>query len=73
MRARIRRHGSDPERRPPQEEYIDIDAAALTGVFAAPRWLRDLGTSAWLLVGIALFLVGSVWLLALVHTPSLYR
>ena len=67
MRARIRRHGSDPERRPPQEEYIDIDAAALTGVFAAPRWLRDIGFTAWLLVGVALFLVGSIWLLALTN------
>jgi len=67
MRARIRRHRSDPERSPPQEEYIDIDAAALTGVFAAPRWLRDIGFTAWLLVGVALFLVGSVWLLALTN------
>jgi predicted PurR-regulated permease PerM len=67
MRARIRRHRSDPERRPPQEEYIDIDAAALTGVFAAPRWLRDVGFTAWLLVGVALFLVGSIWLLTLTN------
>jgi putative heme transporter len=67
MRARIRRHRSDPERRPPQEEYIDIDAATLTGVFAAPRWLRDVGFTAWLLVGVALFLVGSIWLLTLTN------
>jgi putative heme transporter len=67
MRARIRRHGSDPERRPSQEEYIEIDAAALTGVFAAPAWLRDIGFTAWLLVGVALFMVGSVWLLALTN------
>jgi predicted PurR-regulated permease PerM len=67
MRARIRRHGSDPKRSPPEREYIDIDVAALTGVFAAPRWLRDIGITAWLLVGIGLFLVGSVWLLALTN------
>jgi putative heme transporter len=67
MRARIRRHRNDPERSPPQEEYIEIDAAALTGVFAAPSWLRDIGFTAWLLVGVALFLVGSVWLLALTN------
>jgi hypothetical protein len=42
----------------------------LTGLFAAPRWLRDLGTSAWLGVGVALFVVGMVWLLALtIVTP----
>jgi putative heme transporter len=67
MRARIRRHRSDPERPPPQEEYIEIDAAALTGVLAAPSWLRDIGFTAWLLVGVALFLVGSVWLLSLTN------
>jgi putative heme transporter len=67
MRARIRRHRSDPERPPPEDEYIDIDAAALRGVFAAPSWLRDVGFTAWLLVGVALFLVGSVWLLALTN------
>jgi putative heme transporter len=65
MRARIRRHRNDPERPPPEDEYIDIDAAALRGVFAAPSWLRDIGFTAWLLVGVALFLVGSVWLLSL--------
>jgi predicted PurR-regulated permease PerM len=40
----------------------------LSGLFAAPRWLRDLGTSAWLGVGIALFVVGMVWLLSLTKT-----
>jgi len=67
MRARIRRHRSDPQGSPPEEEYVEIDAAALTGVFAAPRWLRDIGFTAWLLVGVGLFLVGSVWLLALTN------
>jgi predicted PurR-regulated permease PerM len=40
------------------------DAALL----AAPRWLRELGTSAWLLVGIALLTVAAVWLLSLTQT-----
>ena len=35
---------------------------------ATPRWLRDLGTSAWLLVGITLFVVGAVWVLSLTET-----
>jgi predicted PurR-regulated permease PerM len=40
----------------------------LQGVFAAPGWLRDFGISAWLLVGIAAFLAGAIWLLALTQT-----
>jgi putative heme transporter len=40
----------------------------LTGLFVAPRWLRDLGGSAWLAVGVTLFVVGAVWVLALTQT-----
>jgi putative heme transporter len=40
----------------------------LAGVFAAPKWLRDLGLMAWLLVGVAAALGGAVWLLALTNT-----
>jgi putative heme transporter len=40
----------------------------LTGLFAAPRWLRDLGTTAWFGVGITLFVVGVVWILSLTQT-----
>lgn len=39
-----------------------------TRFFAAPRWLRDAGLTAWLLVGVTLLLVGAVWLLSLTHT-----
>ena len=45
---------------------IDLDQAQLeqlSGVFAAPRWLRDLGIAAWLCVGAILLLVGLIWLL----------
>ena len=48
-----------------KEEVIEIEPGSLSGVFAAPQWLRDLGFSAWLLVGIAAALVGAIWLLAL--------
>jgi hypothetical protein len=34
-------------------------------LFAPPRWLRSLGRSAWLIAGIALVTVATVWLLAL--------
>jgi predicted PurR-regulated permease PerM len=69
MRARLRRRTPDPDGPGrPDEDYIEIDAAELTGVFAAPRWLRDVGLTAWLLVGVALFLVGCIWLLSLTQT-----
>ena len=36
---------------------------ALSAVFSAPRWLRDLGLASWLLVGVAALLFGLAWLL----------
>ena len=68
MRARLRWRGRQAERPRTEDEYIEVDPAELTGVFAAPQWLRDVGSTAWLLVGVALFLVGSVWLLSLTET-----
>jgi predicted PurR-regulated permease PerM len=41
---------------------------ALSRVFAAPRWLRDLGLASWLLAGVAVLLVGIVWLAAVTAT-----
>jgi predicted PurR-regulated permease PerM len=53
----------------PQVIQIDSDQLrALSSVFSAPRWLRDLGFAAWLLVGAAALLVGLVWLMALTAT-----
>jgi putative heme transporter len=66
IRGRLRRRGRPgPE---PDEEFLEIDPHELTGVFAAPPWLRDLGLLSWLLVGIAAALIGAVWLLALMQT-----
>src|SRR5829696_5366646 len=68
MRMRLRR-GNDPSPgSQPDESYIEIDASQLSGVFAAPRWLRNVGFTAWLLVGVALFLAGAIWFLSLVQT-----
>jgi predicted PurR-regulated permease PerM len=50
---------------PAEEEFIEIDPGELSGLFAAPQWLRDLGFSAWLLVGVVLLLAGLVWLFSL--------
>jgi predicted PurR-regulated permease PerM len=52
-------------KRPVEDEFIEIEPGELSGIFASPRWLRDLGFSAWLLVGVAAALVGLIWLLAL--------
>jgi predicted PurR-regulated permease PerM len=65
LRGRLRR---SRDKAPPSEEFIEVEPGELSGVFAAPTWLRDLGFSAWLLVGVAAALVGAVWFLALTET-----
>jgi putative heme transporter len=50
---------------PAEDEFIEIEPGELSDLFAAPRWLRDLGFTAWLLVGVVLLLVGLIWLLSL--------
>jgi predicted PurR-regulated permease PerM len=65
LRGRLRRPRAEA---PSSEEFIEVEPGELTGVFAAPSWLRDLGFSAWLLVGVAAALVGAVWFLALTDT-----
>ena len=58
----------EPDAEGPQVVKIDIDEDQLrqmSAVFAAPRWMRDLGIAAWLLVGITLLFAGLVWLLAI--------
>jgi predicted PurR-regulated permease PerM len=69
IRGRLRR----PERESSgaEDEVIEIEPDALSALsetFAAPKWMRDLGFSAWLLVGVAAALVGTIWLLSLTHT-----
>lgn len=63
IRGRLRRH----EGRSPgdEDEVVEIEPGVLDEVFAAPKWMRDLGFSAWLLVGVAAALVGAIWLLSL--------
>jgi predicted PurR-regulated permease PerM len=65
VRGRLRRRGRDEGPGRPDDEFVEIDPSELTGVFAAPTWLRDVGFTAWLLVGVALFLAGAIALLAL--------
>jgi predicted PurR-regulated permease PerM len=67
-RLRLRRRKDSEESGQPADEYVEIDASDLAGVFAAPGWLRDIGFTSWMLVGFALFLAGAVWLLTLTET-----
>ena len=50
------------------DEGPAIDRAQLANLFEAPVWLRRLGIQAWLLVGIAVLLVGVIWILGLTAT-----
>jgi putative heme transporter len=65
IRGRFRRHGRRESAESAGDEYFEIDPGELSGIFTAPQWLRDVGFMAWLLVGVAVFLVGMVWLLGL--------
>lgn len=66
IRGRVRRRGDGAEKA--DEEFVEIDPAELSGVFAAPRWLRDAGLTSWLLVGVAALIGGIVWFLSLTWT-----
>src|SRR3954447_7037727 len=63
IRGRLRRSGAGGGKT--DDDVIEIDPAELSGLFAAPGWLRDAGFTAWLLVGVVLLVVGVVWLLEL--------
>ena len=63
IRGRFRRLHGDDDRS--DDEFIEIDPSELSGLFAAPNWLRDAGFTAWLLVGVILLAVGVVWFLSL--------
>jgi predicted PurR-regulated permease PerM len=49
-------------------EVPELAPDQLSGVFAAPAWLRDLGAMSWLLVGVFVLAVGVIWLLSLTDT-----
>jgi putative heme transporter len=67
MRRRVWARKS-PEGEAGGDEVIEIEPGELSGLFAAPQWLRDMGFSAWLLVGVAAALIGLIWLLSLTET-----
>jgi putative heme transporter len=68
MRARLHRRHKHADAGKTEDEIVEIDPGQLSELFATPRWLRDMGLTAWLLVGVTLLLVGAVWILSLTHT-----
>jgi predicted PurR-regulated permease PerM len=51
-----------------EDTFLELDPGELSGIFAAPQWLRDLGIFSWLLVGVAAAVVGAIALLAATET-----
>jgi predicted PurR-regulated permease PerM len=49
-------------------ELAAAEAGELASAFAAPRWLKDLGRTSWLLVGFFALMAGIIWLLGTTHT-----
>ena len=49
-------------------EFVELAPGELSGIFAAPAWLRDLGVMSWLLVGVTVLVAGAIWLLSLTNT-----
>jgi putative heme transporter len=68
IRGRLHRRPKEGREQGQAEEVVEIDARALSGLFTTPGWLRDLGVTSWLLVGVTLLLVGLVWLMSLTST-----
>jgi predicted PurR-regulated permease PerM len=58
-----RRHTG--EGTPVEPEPVRVDATQLSGLFAAPKWLRDAGMASWLAVGVLVLLAGLMWLASL--------
>jgi putative heme transporter len=68
IRGRLHRRPKEGRDEGRAEQVVEIDARALSGLFTTPGWLRDLGVTSWLLVGVTLLLVGLVWLMSLTST-----
>jgi predicted PurR-regulated permease PerM len=57
-----------PSERQVVVELDDEQLRQMSAVFAAPRWLRDLGLASWFLVGVAALVVGLTWILGVTST-----
>src|SRR5437773_33599 len=55
------------------QSRVEVDAEALRALsttFTPPRWLKDLGRTAWLLVGVFALVAGVIWLLGATYTVT---
>jgi predicted PurR-regulated permease PerM len=64
----LKRLRKKPPPEPAMFELAPAEAGQLASVFASPRWLRDLGRTSWLLVGVFALVLGLVWLLGTTET-----
>jgi predicted PurR-regulated permease PerM len=64
----LKRLRKKPPPEPAMFELAPAEAGQLASAFAASRWLRDLGRTAWLLVGVFALVLGLVWLLGTTET-----
>src|SRR4051812_30700399 len=62
LRGRLHREGAGAAE---GGDFVEIEPTELAGLFAAPGWLRNLGLTTWLLVGVAAAVAGAVVLLDL--------
>jgi putative heme transporter len=68
---RRQRHRREVTTRTDGHDQLELDAVQLrelSTVFSPPRWLRDLGRSAWLIVGAFGLLIGLIWLISVTAT-----
>lgn len=66
IRGRLHRHRAEGETAAtPAVETIEIDPGQLSGILAAPPWLRNAGVMSWLAAGVLVLLCGLVWLASL--------
>jgi putative heme transporter len=69
--GRFRWPQREAKAKPETDGRPDVDEAALRDLseaFSPPRWLRDLGRAAWLIVGVFLLVAGLIWLLGATYT-----
>ena len=65
---RFRSRAAAPEPGLEPVELAPAEVGELATVFAAPRWLSDLGRTSWLLVGFAALLAAVIWLIGTTYT-----
>jgi predicted PurR-regulated permease PerM len=68
LRHLLKRGGSGKPVEPQDGELGPHEVGQLSTLFTPPQWLRDLGRTAWLLVGVFALTAGLVWLLGTTYT-----